>query len=116
MSQFISLQDAIDMTKTYRENRESILNSNYQNQNLLAISETFDREVFDSVLGQDGCRSLRIYLGMSSQLQVHAIIVGVDGDNNDQLPGAGDFKIIETGIRCPPDCVQASVLNPGVVF
>jgi hypothetical protein len=40
---FISLQTGIDMTTLYRQEKENILATAYKNQNILPISETFDR-------------------------------------------------------------------------
>ena len=111
MSQFISLQTAVTMTTRFRQERENILNSSYQNQNILPLCETFDRDVLDSVLGQEGCVGLRIYYGMMEGDQVHAIIVGVDENNEDMLPGVQEFNIIEEGKRCPDDCPPPSALN-----
>ncbi|MCW3074604.1 MAG: hypothetical protein JWP69_1673 [Flaviaesturariibacter sp.] len=123
---FIPLDQAIEMTTIYREQMNEILNPEYQGQNILARCETFDRAPFDTVLAQPGCAGLRIYYGMDSELKVHAIIVGVNEDNEDMLPltssvtgqGTGentttdDAEIIEAGNRCPVDCPPPSDLNP----
>lgn len=112
MSQFISLEKAAAMTADYRQNRENILGASYKNQNILCICETFDRGVFDDVLGQPDCVGLRIYYGMSSDMQVHAIIVGVNSFNEDMITTSRDVNlIIEEGRRCPFDCPPASDLN-----
>jgi hypothetical protein len=121
MSQFISLQTAISMTSLYRSQRDNILKTEYQNQNILALSEAFDRTVFDAVLAESGCQGLRIYYGMSADLKVHAIIVGVDENGNDILPSSNaaaaaegeedDGYIIENANRCPPICPGDSPLN-----
>lgn len=118
MSQFISLQQAIDMTTLYRKEKENILSPEYKNKNILCRSETFNRDVFDSVLAQEGCRGLRIYYGMDESLQVHAIVVGVNEKNEDMLPAAAlateddNPGIIENGARCPEECPEESPLNP----
>jgi hypothetical protein len=132
MDHFISIEQAIRMTTTFRENKESILLPQYKGLDILPNAETFDRAAFDSVLAQTGCEKLRIYYGMDTELKVHAIIVGVNAENTDMLPGtaltaedgfvlaseSGDTLmgepegvIIETGQRCPPDCTT-SPLNP----
>jgi hypothetical protein len=121
MSQFISLPIAIDMTSLYRSQRENILKTEYQNQNILPLSEAFDRTVFDAVLAESGCEGLRIYYGMSEDLKIHAIIVGTDVNGDDILPSSGaaaandpeddDGYIIENGNRCPPICPGDSPLN-----
>ncbi len=113
MSQhFISLAQAIEMTTRYRTQKESILSSDFRGKNILSISETFDRDAFDDVLAKPGCVALRIYYSMDVNNIVHAIIVGVNKDNDDMLPGAGDTSsIIEDGKICPPLCGTTSPLN-----
>ncbi len=111
----IPLDQAIQMTQLYRQQKENILTPEQRGKNLLAISETFDRSAFDQLLGQPGCTSLRLYYGMDANLQVHAIVVGVDASGNDQLPpatpAATDPVIIEEASFCPPFCGPASPLN-----
>jgi hypothetical protein len=117
MNQFISLQDAINMTTQYRSNRENVLKTQYQNIGLLPLSEAFNRLAFDTVLAEDGCEGLRIYYGMGDDLKVHAIIVGTDANGNDILPqrmltaAGNDASIIENGTRCPDICPDPSPLN-----
>jgi hypothetical protein len=117
MNHFISLQEAIDMTSLYRQEQENILKPAYQNQNILARSEAFDRAAFDTLLAKNGCAGLRIYYGMDTSLKVHAIIVPIDENGNDILPSAnslteeGEDDIAERGIRCPDSCPVDSPLN-----
>lgn len=114
---FISLQQAIEMTTTYRDNREKVLAPEYQGKNILPICETFDRDAFDKVLSQGGCVKMRIYLGMDDNKQIKAIIVGVDGQDRDMLPPASaaaetdNGSIIDNGTRCPYLCPPPSALN-----
>ncbi len=118
----ISLPVAVAMTTIYRANREAILANGYQNKNVLPLSETFDRSIIDDILGQTGCTALRIYYGMDESYLVHAILVGVNNENEDILPSTqettsltmeedpGDI-IGELSIRCPEDCPPDSPLN-----
>ena len=78
MNHFISLDQAIQMTTLYRQQKENILSPEYRDKNILSICETFDAAPFLTVLAKPGCVSLRIYYGMSDDLKVHAIIVGVN--------------------------------------
>ena len=122
MDHFISLEQARNMTRRFRENRDNVLAPKYQGSDLLPNAETFDRAPFDSVLAQPGCTALRVYYGMDENLDVHAIIVGVNERNEDLLPatgtgattesGDGEPQIIEVGQRCPPECASLSPLNP----
>ena len=118
MNHFISLQEGIDMTILYRAEKENILKNQYQNQNILPLSEQFPRAPFDTLLAKSGCAGLRIYYGMSEDLKIHAIIVPTDAEGNDILPeqtGAsslGDEEdIFERGNRCPDICPDPSPLN-----
>ena len=115
---FISLQTGIDMTTLYRQERENILATAYKNQAILPLNETFDRAAIDAILQQDGCTAFRIYYGMTQNLQVHAILVGVNENNEDILPSTQtsvttteEDIICEQSIRCPEDCPPESPLN-----
>jgi hypothetical protein len=114
-SHFIDLPKAVDMTTDYRDNRETILDTPYQGQAILPLSETFAREDIDQLLAQDGCKGLRIYYGMDTNLKVHAILVGVTEANEDILPSTTDPSkddiIVEESQRCPVSCPPASDLN-----
>lgn len=116
MNHFISLQEAVDMTTLYRQEYENILKPVYQNQNILARSEAFDRAAFDTLLAKNGCAGLRIYYGMDEQLKVHAIIVPIDANGNDILPAQNltdeeGEDIAERALRCPDICPGMSPLN-----
>ncbi len=116
MSHFISLSDAIAMTERFRDNRDSVLDLEYRGQNILALSETFDRAAFDTLLDKTGCASLRIYYGMSVDLKIHAIVVAVNEDNEDILPSTSsitndDEDIVDNANRCPELCPPSSPLN-----
>jgi hypothetical protein len=121
MSQFINLQQAIDMTTLYRAEKENILALAYKGNKILATCETFDRAGVDDVLAQTDCVKLRIYYGMDESLKVHAIIVGVNSADEDILPSSvalasvtngGSTGILENAQRCPDDCPPSSSLNP----
>lgn len=118
MNNYISLEQAIAMTTLYRKNKETVLDSKYKGQDLLPISETFDRAAFDSLLGETDCTYVRIYLCMDEDLKLRIIAVGANSKNEDILPAAGQAKlddgsgvIVEDGNRCPPYCPPPSKLN-----
>ncbi len=116
MSHFISLSEAETMTAKYRSEKEDLLKTSFQGQNILPVCETFSRAEFDTVLGRQGCAGIRVYYGMDENSKIHAVIVGVNGDNEDMLPAANNFTeeeefIIERGIRCPDLCPPESPLN-----
>lgn len=116
MSHKISLSEAIAMTSLYRNHRNDILKPEYEDENILCISETFDRSVIDALLREPDCQFLRIYYGMSEDFKIHAIIVGADSNGADILPIArlqntDEIIIVENGNRCPDLCPPVSVLN-----
>lgn len=113
----ITLQTGIDMTTLYRQEKENILATAFQNLDILPLSETFERAAIDSILQQQGCAALRVYYGMDANFLVHAIVVGVNESNEDILPSTVSSLtdppdiIAEQSIRCPEDCPPSSPLN-----
>jgi len=116
MNHFISLATAADMTARFRSHRENILKTEYQNQNVLPIAETYDKAAFETLLNKEGATGVRIYYGMDENLKIHAIIVAVNQNNEDILPSASltateEEDIIDSGVRCPELCGEPSPLN-----
>jgi ABC-type dipeptide/oligopeptide/nickel transport system permease subunit len=119
----IPFPDAIEMTKRYRNNRDSILAQQEQGKNILPICETFDKAAIVQLLEQPNCAGFRIYYGMDTELKVHAILVGTDATGADILPelvysGQAEAventgELFEKAERCPPNCPPASPLNEG---
>lgn len=116
-SHLITLTAAQALTAACRSNRNSILQSGYQDQDILPPSETFNRTDIDLLLAQDGCEAIRIYYGMDTNLKLHAVLVAVNEDNEDILPSQTinplslEDIIIEEGQRCPIICPPESPLN-----
>ncbi len=113
---FISLNQAIEMTSLFRSEKENVLASAYQNQDILPICETFNRFDVDSLLAKQDCEALRVYLGMDEALKVRLVIVAVNENAEDILPVSSlgatiDEDIVEEGHRCPPSCPPSSPLN-----
>ena len=114
MSNNISLNQAAAMTKLYREQRDNILKDEYQGQNLLLTCETFDRSAFAALIDDPQCVKIRVYFGMTENLQVRAIAVAVNDNDEDILPS--DWvdpteKIAEDGVTCPNTCPPSSPLS-----
>lgn len=113
----IPLSTAIEMTERFRSNRNNILAAAYNDLDLLPLCETFSKSAVDTILEQAGCEGLRIYYGMDENLKIHAILVGVNGNNADILPMESALTtdppgtILEDGQRCPPFCPPTSPLN-----
>jgi len=108
---FISLAQAVTMTTVFRANRESMLVTAMQGNDTLFISETFDRDAFDTLLAETGASGLRFYLGMNTNMQVCIVAVAIDENGDDILPDPvtlaeplGGAKIAELGVHCPPLC------------
>ena len=90
------------MTKLYREQKEKILAAEFKGKDILSFSQTFDADSFRAVLNKPGCTKLRTYFGMSDDLNIHLITVGVNEKEEEML--TGDDSILEEGIQCPPVC------------
>ncbi len=97
---FISKDEAKKMIAVYKEHQNR--NINIKNREIFALTESFDAEAFRILLAKPGCKRVRIYYGMSDDLRLHAIIVGVDANNVDILDGVA--SIMERGVVCPPIC------------
>lgn len=138
MSHVIPLSTAKQMIDKYNLERNNILEPAYKGQDVLAICETFNRADIDAVLRQRDCVAIRIYYGMDTQSKVHAIIVGVNSNDQDIVPSNGtatsaiasagisggsgsegvnqaldeeDGIILEMARRCPTDCPPTSSLK-----
>jgi hypothetical protein len=116
-SHLVSLTTAETLTAALRSNRNSILQSQFQDQDIVPLSETFNRADIDLLLAQDGCEAIRIYYGMDTEMKLHAVLVGVNEDNKDILPSqqinpsVEEDIILEEGQRCPIICPPESPLN-----
>lgn len=111
---FISLDRGVEMTTLYRAEKESILDSSYQNQGILPICETYNRSEIDTLLAREGCEAIRVYLGMDEDLKVRMLLVGVNDGSEDILPSSSlteEEYISEEGQRCPDTCPPSSPLN-----
>ena len=121
----ITLEQAITMTTLYRARKAQVLNPTFAN--VLNLSETFNRDIFDSLLAQPGAAGIRIYYGMDAGMSIHAILVAVNSNNEDILPpsptgstlatasantNTDSGTIGQTGQTCPPICPPSSPLNP----
>lgn len=107
-SSFITVSKAAEMAASYRSQRESMLDSSYQNNITLPICETFDKSQVQTILNQNDCASFRVYPGMDENNRVVLMLVGVNSNDEDIL---GDSYVLERGIRCPEECPPKSALN-----
>lgn len=113
----IALEQAVEMTTRYRAHKEQVIREEYAGRNILPISETFNRAAIDRLLAQPGCAGLRLYYSMSEDLRLHAILVGVNEQEQPILSATGDpdeteGEILEVSKLCPPLCEGPSPLNP----
>ena len=99
---YISLNEAIEMTTLYRQKKVSNQIQEQKGKVLPALSETFEASDLLAFLSRPGVKALRVYYGMSSDLQLRLILVGVNENNEDILEGRE--AILERGILCPPLC------------
>lgn len=101
------------MTKFFRDNQTRVLLPQPTGIDILPKCETFSKAQVLEILERPGCEGFRVYYGMDEQLRVHAILVGVDAEDADLIPGSGEAGnyIIEEGRRCPDQCPPPSPLN-----
>lgn len=119
-SHSISLQQAIEMTKRYRDQRSKVTTQAFQNS--LLTCETFNRAAFDGLLSTPGCAGVRIYFAMDEKFVIKLVAVPVNANDEDILPsdadaltaGAGDTPPpVEQGQTCPPICPPPGHLGGG---
>jgi len=114
---FISLQDAIEMTTRYRQNKAAVIDPVYSGNDILSDCDTFNKAAIETLLAKPGCTAVRLYYGMNADLQVRPILVAVNKDNEDMLPpNTTDITttgndIVDDALRCPPFCPPPSALN-----
>jgi len=114
---FISLQQAIEMTTRYRQNKGTVIDPVYSGNDILSVCDTFNKTAIETLLAKPGCTAIRLYYGMNTDLQVRPILVAVNIDNEDILPPTtGDITttgddIVDDTVRCPPWCPPPSSLN-----
>lgn len=110
MKHQISLQQAVEMTKAFRQNQPQGM----------PLCETFSREAIDRLLATPGCTQIRIYYGIKEARDISAILVAADAEDRDLLPAlTGTFNpadeeepiIVDDSFRCPPHCPPSSPLN-----
>ena len=112
----ITLADGANMTALYRNKKEEILMEEYRYAGILPICESFNRDVFDQLLANEAVKGIRIYAGMTEDLQQNFIVVGVDENDEDvylyPVPGQQtEAYVIDNSIRCPDRCPPPSALN-----
>jgi len=115
-SGFITLAKAIEMTTRYRQNRNVVINPQYAGQDIIPLSDRFDVKVFGALISKPNCAFIRVYYGMDENLQVRPIVVAVNENNEDILPGSSNLEgenedIGDDSLRCPPLCPVPSPLN-----
>jgi len=114
---FISLQEAIEMTTRYRQNKAAVIDPVYSGNDILSVCDTFNKAAIETLLAKPECTAIRLYYGMNADLQVRPILVAVNKDDEDMLPpGTVDITItgndiVDDTVRCPPWCPPPSSLN-----
>lgn len=111
----MSLEEASVLTSFFRKENKSVLDPNYQDQGIFATCETFNRELFDTLLSYPDCTGIRVYSGMDPNKLQRFIVVGVNSNDEDiyitQEESPGELFVIENGYRCPNYCPPDSELN-----
>src|ERR1700722_17727168 len=93
-SNFITLEQFLAMKQLYSINSQTILAPQFQNQNILVTSETFNADIIIAISNVTGFAGFRVYYGMSDDLKVHAMLVATDANGNDILPTDPSAKFV----------------------
>lgn len=109
------LEDAAVLTNVFRQESNNVLDPKYQEKGIFATCETFNRELFDTLLSYPDCTGIRVYSGMDPNKLQRFIVVGVNSNDEDiyitQEESPGELFVIENGYRCPNYCPPDSELN-----
>lgn len=73
------------------------------------IGVFYSKDSIQALLDQTNSVGIRAYFGTKTDGQNCLVIVGVDKEENDQIDK--DFKCIDGGNFCPPDCSTTNILN-----
>lgn len=97
MGEFISLQEASEMTARYR--------ATIQPGDTIAVAGS--KTIFEQILAQPGCEGLRMYFAIDDNGAKTLVAVGVDNQENDMTQGliADNFGF------CPKRCSVENSLN-----
>ncbi len=114
-SHSIPLHYAIQLTSRLRNKRELVLDVFYKGQDIIPMSETFNRTDIDNLLAQKGAAGIRVYYGMDTENRISAVLVAVNENNQDLIPMTTSLDrtvlILQEGQRCPVICPPESPLN-----
>lgn len=94
----ISLQEASEMTKRYRDSQttEGYIKAEY-----------FGQEAIKAILKQENCVGIRIYYALDENMVKKLVLVGVDQNENDLYNGV----LAEKGLTSPPHVISSNPLN-----
>lgn len=93
--EMLSKEDARKLLDNYRNSPAFAANNNTE-------GILFGRDHLLSILGQTGCRGIRVYYGKDGVLPTDSaqlVIVGTDDEGNDLTD-----KILDAGVPCPDFC------------
>jgi len=93
----ITLEEASQLTRNFRDHAPSGSRR----------GGFFGKDALQSILDQEGCVGIRIYLGRSEDGKPDLLLVGVDADENDLIEG----QLAEKAYPCPPYCGSSNTLN-----
>ncbi len=96
----ISLADAAEMTKNYRQSVASGT----------IIAHAFGKNAIQAILNQTGATGIRIYYGLDDNGVKQLVVTGVNSSGNDMYEGL----LAERSLYCPDDCSAANPLNTDI--
>lgn len=96
----ISLSDASEMTKRYRDSVTSGT----------IIAHLFNKASVIQLLQQADVVGVRVYYGINESGLKELILTGVNSSGNDVYEGI----LLDRSIKCPQDCAAANPLNSDV--
>ncbi len=94
----ISLAQASEMTKRYRENMTA---------EQTVIAEYFGKDAIMKILKQDHCVGIRAYYALDANMVQNLVLVGVDSNGDDQYLES----LAENGLAFPPYGSSPNPLN-----
>ncbi len=104
MEYVVPLDSAVLWTSNWQNNKSTI--SNYDSiYNAFLLHNTEMQDIFAA-----GATHIRTYIGLTDEMKLKLLLVGVDASNNDMINYEADQYVYDFNQPCPTNCAEKSPL------